>query len=65
MTDPKDHAVEVADPYDLSNLRLDQSFVESAGVKRLLTSVPTDGAASRIGTARIACHQHERLCAPV
>ena len=38
--DPKDHAVEVADPYDLSNLRLDQSFVESAGVKRLLTSVP-------------------------
>jgi hypothetical protein len=38
--DPKDHGVEVADPYDLSNLRLDQSFVESAGVKRLLTSVP-------------------------
>lgn len=38
--DPKDHPVEVADPYDLSNLRLDQSFVESAGVKRLLTSVP-------------------------
>ena len=38
--DPKDHAAEVADPYDLSNLRLDQSFVESAGVKKLLTTVP-------------------------
>jgi hypothetical protein len=38
--DPKDHAVKVADPYDLSNLRLNQSFVESAGVKRLLISVP-------------------------
>lgn len=29
-----------ADPFDLSNLRLDQSFVESAGVKKLLTTVP-------------------------
>jgi hypothetical protein len=38
--DPKDPAAEVADPYDLSKLRLDQSFVESAGVKKLLTSVP-------------------------
>src|SRR5262245_22456470 len=38
--DPKDPAADVADPYDLSNLRLDQSFVESAGVKKLLTSVP-------------------------
>src|SRR5262249_53347052 len=38
--DTKDHAAEVADPYDLSNLRLDQSLVESAGVKKLLTSVP-------------------------
>jgi hypothetical protein len=36
----KDHAAEVTDPYDLSNLRLDQFFVESAGVKKLLTSVP-------------------------
>jgi hypothetical protein len=38
--DPRDHAVEVADPYDLSNLRLDQSFVETAGVKKLLTTLP-------------------------
>jgi hypothetical protein len=30
----------MTDPYDLSNLRLDQSFVESAGVKKLLTSIP-------------------------
>jgi hypothetical protein len=28
------------DPFDLANLRLDQSFVESAGVKKLLTTVP-------------------------
>lgn len=28
------------DPFDLSGLRLDQSFVEAAGVKRLLTTVP-------------------------
>jgi hypothetical protein len=28
------------DPFDLTNLRLDQSFVESAGVKKLLTTVP-------------------------
>jgi hypothetical protein len=29
-----------ADPYDLSNLRLNQSFTETAGVKKLLTTVP-------------------------
>ena len=28
------------DPFDLANLRLDQSFVETAGVKKLLTTVP-------------------------
>jgi hypothetical protein len=28
------------DPFDLKNLRLDQSFVESAGVKKLLTTIP-------------------------
>jgi hypothetical protein len=28
------------DPFDLANLRLPQSFVESAGVKKLLTTVP-------------------------
>jgi hypothetical protein len=28
------------DPFTLDNLRLDQSFVESAGVKKLLTTVP-------------------------
>lgn len=28
------------DPFDLANLRLDQSFVESAGVKKLITTVP-------------------------
>jgi hypothetical protein len=30
------------DPFDLKNLRLSQDFVETAGVKRLLTTVPVD-----------------------
>jgi hypothetical protein len=34
---PADHSS--SDPFDLTNLRLDQSFVES-GVKKLLTTVP-------------------------
>jgi hypothetical protein len=29
-----------SDPFDLANLRLNQSFVDSAGVKKLLTTVP-------------------------
>jgi hypothetical protein len=29
-----------ADPFDLTNLRLNQSFTETAGVKKLLTTVP-------------------------
>ena len=28
------------DPYDLDNLRLSQNFIDTAGVKRLLTTVP-------------------------
>jgi hypothetical protein len=28
------------DPFDPANLRLDQSFVESAGVRKLLTTIP-------------------------
>jgi hypothetical protein len=32
--------VEPVDPFDLANLRLDQSFVESVGVKKLLTTIP-------------------------
>jgi hypothetical protein len=28
------------DPFDMASLRLDQSFVETAGVKKLLTTVP-------------------------
>jgi hypothetical protein len=31
---------EPADPFDVNKLRLDQSFVEAAGVKKLLTTVP-------------------------
>jgi hypothetical protein len=31
---------EPSDPFDLSKLRLDQSFVESAGVRKLLTTIP-------------------------
>jgi hypothetical protein len=40
--DENDEPVSIAasDPYDLANLRLDQSFVETAGAKKLLTTVP-------------------------
>jgi hypothetical protein len=31
---------ETPDPFDPANLRLDQSFVDTAGVKKLLTTVP-------------------------
>jgi hypothetical protein len=31
---------EPTDPFDVNKLRLDQSFVEAAGVKKLLTTVP-------------------------
>ena len=42
LVKPTEDAVPIApsDPYDPENLRLDQSFVESAGVKKLLTTVP-------------------------
>jgi hypothetical protein len=41
--EPDDSKFEAAtpnDPLDLANLRLDQNFVETAGVKKLLTTVP-------------------------
>src|SRR6476660_8584354 len=34
------HAEAAPDPFDPASLRLDQSFVETAGVKKLLTTVP-------------------------
>jgi hypothetical protein len=37
---PKLKPLDGFDPFDLTNLRLDQSFVESPGVKKLLTTVP-------------------------
>ena len=43
MSEPKLKSVESEkpdNPFDLANLRLNQNFVESAGVKRLLTTVP-------------------------
>jgi len=33
-------APQALDPFDLSNLRLSQSFIETAGTKKLLTTVP-------------------------
>ena len=33
-------AAQAPDPFDLANLRLSQSFVETAGVKKLLKTVP-------------------------
>jgi hypothetical protein len=35
-----DTPVDQGDPYDLTKLRLDQNFVETAGVRKLLTTVP-------------------------
>ena len=35
-----DTTLAVPDPFDPANLRLDQSFVETSGVKKLLTTVP-------------------------
>jgi hypothetical protein len=40
MSKSNPQLAEGSDPFDLTNLRLDQSFVESAGVKKLLTTVP-------------------------
>ncbi len=48
MTTPPLKAIEptaadpaqVLDPFDLDNLRLDQSFAETAGVRKLLRTVP-------------------------
>jgi hypothetical protein len=34
------HAPQALDPFDLSNLRLSQSFIETARVKKLCTTVP-------------------------
>jgi hypothetical protein len=42
-TDPKadsPQTPQALDPFDLSNLRLSQSFIETSGVKKLLTTVP-------------------------
>jgi hypothetical protein len=36
------------DPFDLDNLRLDQSFAETAGVKKLLHTVPGGGRTRKI-----------------
>ena len=37
---PSEAVPPLTDPFDLDNLRLDQSFIESAGVKKLLTTIP-------------------------
>jgi hypothetical protein len=43
------------DPFDLNNLRLDQSFVETAGVKKLLTTVPVRRSATPARLYTRAC----------
>jgi hypothetical protein len=42
MTDPRPdlRVVELPDPFDPEQFRLDQSFLASAGVKKLLTTIP-------------------------
>src|SRR6516165_9933869 len=36
----KEASASAPDPFDLSNLRLSQSFTETAGVKKLITTIP-------------------------
>src|SRR6516164_5446461 len=38
--DTQTAAVPTSDPFDLKSLRLNPSFIETAGVKKLLTTVP-------------------------
>jgi hypothetical protein len=40
---PPDQDINAADPFNPASLRLDQSFAEKAGVKKLLTTVPVRG----------------------
>jgi hypothetical protein len=40
MQPPTEQQASTPDPFDPTNLRLSQSFVETAGVKKLLTTVP-------------------------
>jgi hypothetical protein len=40
VPEPTDPVESVIDPFDPKNLRLDQSFIETAGVHKLLTTVP-------------------------
>src|SRR5262245_35849384 len=38
--DPQTEAAAIPDPFDIASLRLNPSFLETAGVKKLLTTVP-------------------------
>jgi hypothetical protein len=38
--DPNTASTSAPDPFDLASLRLNPSFTETAGVKKLLTTVP-------------------------
>jgi len=40
LTNTRPESAPAPDPFDLTKLKLDQSFVEKAGVKKLLTTVP-------------------------
>jgi hypothetical protein len=40
MQPPTEQQASTPDPFDPTNLRLSQSFVETAGVKKLLTTIP-------------------------
>ena len=53
-TKPGDGTAAAApDPFDLGNLRLDQSFAETAGVKKLLHTVPVGGRTRKTSCASI------------
>ena len=56
MSEPKlnlitTSAAELPDPFDLASLRLSQNFTESAGVKKLLRTVPVHSRMRKISSA--------------
>jgi hypothetical protein len=54
----------VPDPFDPENLRLDQSFVETSGVKKLLTTVPVRKPGSQ-DFNRVHANEAHRLTAAI
>jgi hypothetical protein len=55
---------QMPDPFDLDNLRLSQSFAETAGVKKLLKTVPVHKPSAQ-DFVRVHLSPEYRMSAPV